>query len=87
MRRRKRQMELGIVALALTALALSWVILCIAFWNHAVAASVTTPVTPSVITSHQPDISHCFADDETRELWDCIRHVPKEVSDVSRNDE
>lgn len=24
--------------------------------------------------SYGPDISHCFSEEEERDLWDCIRH-------------
>jgi len=30
--------------------------------------------TPTPRQSYGPDISHCFQPEETRELWDCIRH-------------
>lgn len=28
----------------------------------------------NVRPSYGPDISHCFAPEEARDLWDCIRH-------------
>lgn len=45
------------------------------FWQSAKADEVTQRVTAS---DWRPDIRHCFAPDETRELWDCIRHEEKE---------
>lgn len=35
------------------------------------AGNLTQRVNPTPIG---PDISHCFKPEETRELWDCIRH-------------
>jgi len=40
---------------------------------QAARASNSTPQ-PQQVSDHRPDISHCFQPEETRELWDCIRH-------------
>ena len=59
-----------IVALFLTC---AYLLGAIVFWQSA-QAQVPTVGT----TDYRPDISHCFKPEETRELWDCIRHVEEE---------
>jgi len=62
-----------LVIIALVSLAAAYMVGAILFWQEAKAETHT-----SVTYRHGPDISHCFAPDETRELWDCIRHVEVE---------
>lgn len=38
-------------------------------------ANAMEPPTPTQMSQRGPDISHCFAEGEERDLWDCIRHV------------
>jgi hypothetical protein len=62
---------IALVIIAALTLATAYIFGAIMFWESAKADEVTQRVTTY---SHGPDISHCFAPDETRELWDCIRH-------------
>jgi hypothetical protein len=61
--------------------ACAYLLLGILFYTQAQADDILlrSKVTQSVTQSYGPDIRHCFKPDETRELWDCIRHV--EVDD------
>lgn len=60
-----------IVALVIIILlsASAYMIGAIYFWQMA-----TNQVPTVGTTDWRPDISHCFKPEETRELWDCIRH-------------
>lgn len=42
-----------------------------AAWQH---GHRPMPTKLQARASHGPDISHCFSEEEERELWDCIRH-------------
>lgn len=53
------------------------VLLAFLLWGIFIATAVISlevPKEDALPKKPGPDISHCFADDETRELWDCIRH-------------
>lgn len=63
----------ALVIIALVFIACAYMIGAILFWQEAKAAETHT-VCDTCVTDWKPDISHCFAPDETRELWDCIRH-------------
>ena len=74
---------MGITALGLSVLAIIILGLMIVFYQEAKAQALSramphTPASyelePAPVQDWRPDISHCFAPDETRELWDCIRH-------------
>lgn len=77
--RKKRQTELGIIAVVVSGIILLAIYLMLAIWGYEqskrVAALTPQPVIPK---DYRPDISHCFHTDEERELWDCIRHVEVE---------
>ena len=61
------------ILLALAAIALaSFVVLTLVGVMRQAAANMTP--SPQLTSPIGPDISYCFHDDETRELWDCIRH-------------
>ena len=70
MSRRVRQLELGVIALSIA------VILMAGLYLYYVAYVYESAKKPTVITSRPAyagrDISHCFDESETRELWDCI---------------
>lgn len=85
MKRRQRQLELGLVALGLTSLALLLLCLMIGFWEAAKAQGNSLSSAPHTPKDQRPDISHCFEPDETRELWDCIRH--EEVTSLVTEEE
>jgi len=68
---KKSAAENVIVALALLTCVLISVTVLATLWHKVYAQP--TPA-PAQVSQLGPDISHCFNDDETRELWDCIRH-------------
>lgn len=59
---------LVIIILAVVSL---YLIGAVYFWQQATGNDYRTSVTR---TDYRPNISHCFEPDESRELWDCIRH-------------
>ena len=71
---KRRKVEVGLVALGLSSLAIIVLVLMVAFWQVAKAEALSraAPHTPA---SHGPDVSHCFAPSEARSLWDCIRYA------------
>lgn len=69
---------IALVIIALVATAALYLIGGILFYQAAKAD--THSVCDTCVTDYRPDISHCFKPDETRELWDCIRH--EEIEDV-----
>lgn len=93
-RNRRRQIELGVVGLAMSALAFIMLGLMVVFWQVATGNSLSSPrphtpasyeLEPAPVQDWRPDISHCFEPDETRELWDCIRH--EEVTSLVTEEE
>lgn len=60
-----------IIIIAALFLTCAYLLGAIMFWQSAQAHGGTEVR----YSDHRPDISHCFKPDETRELWDCIRHV------------
>lgn len=69
-----------LVIIAALALATAYIVGGILFFEAAKAD--THSVCDTCYEDWRPDISHCFEPDETRELWDCIRH--EEVEDVGQ---
>lgn len=57
-----------LIAIAILSASL-YIIGAVYFWQAA-----TSQELPSLGKDYRPNISHCFEPDETRELWDCIRH-------------
>ena len=54
------------------------IILCVglvfAYVLHGAINTITTAVEGKEVRGYGPDIRHCLADDQSRELWDCIRN-------------
>lgn len=100
-RRQQRQIELGIVALGLSLMAIIILGLMVVFYQEAKAhgyrqalSRAHTPASyelePAPVQDWRPDISHCFAPEAKEkydELWDCIRHDEKVTSLVTEEDE
>lgn len=78
-RKHKRQLELGIVALGLSSLALLYIVIAIGIYMAACNDDVTGRALssrPAATWDHRPNVSHCVGNDDV-EIWDCIRNNPK----------
>lgn len=72
-RKYRRQLELGIVALALSALALLYLVVAIGIYMAANRQNVT-PLSRSL--DSRPSIGHCINNPDV-EIWACVRDNPK----------
>lgn len=72
-RKRKRQTQLFITTVVTAALFLFVFYIMVSVWMIQTAKGET--LQPHNVEDWRPDIKHCFDPEESRELWDCIRHV------------
>lgn len=70
-RNKRRQMELGLVALALSCVALLWLVIAISFWQYANAASVITPDTPAASLTRPQLCAHLRKEPDPA-TWDAV---------------
>lgn len=73
---------LALVIIAAVSALCAWIIGGILLFESAKAAE---PHTVCETCDWRPDISHCFKPEETRELWDCIRHEEIESESEETN--
>ena len=71
-RRKRRQLELGVVALAYSALVLLVFVVYLGLRLAQIECAVTP--TPPQHTNWRPDIRPCFGP-EVPDLWNCIRNA------------
>jgi len=60
-----------IFTIILAGLLLATMTIVKAAWQH---GNRPQEAEPEIRSTHGPDVSHCFKEEEERELWDCIRH-------------
>lgn len=75
MSRKQRQTQLFIASTVTAGLMLFILYIMVSVWLITEAKGESLTPQPDIKESYGPDISHCFAPEESRELWDCIRHV------------